>query len=300
MLTRLLSCAVDLSNIAVPGECLEGGFHSRILVRGIGPVTPMVAVCVIGWIFSRLQGQSHVSSMQNTLPLILFISFVLVAPTSSSIFAAWTCETFALNSIAKPPTTTAFLLADLSLKCDSSDAEYARVESLAYVFVGLWPIGVPLLFLLVLLQCRAAISQGRVTRLVRATSFLHREYDKQFLSARHSNATTGESCCFNPLCPSDMRQLVGSPLPGPTHVCHWLRSVDLSHATLHASDAWHTRFFWMCAQVTLLTPLVCRLISPTIYISALPFRFISLLFLLTPTRNSYCPIAPQIWCSSST
>eukprot|EP00966_Prymnesium_polylepis_P277417 6410156-Prymnesium_polylepis.1 len=131
------SDTVDWSGIAVPGACLEGGFHSRVLLRGIGPLTPMVIVSILGWLISRGR------SIQKSLPLILFITFVLVGPTSSSIFAAWTCETYALNSIAEPPTTTAFLLADLSLKCDSSDGEYAKVESLAYIFVVIWPVGVP-------------------------------------------------------------------------------------------------------------------------------------------------------------
>jgi hypothetical protein len=135
----------------------------------------MVIVSILGWLISRGR------SIQKSLPLILFITFVLVGPTSSSIFAAWTCETYALNSIAEPPTTTAFLLADLSLKCDSSDGEYAKVESLAYIFVVIWPVGVPLFFLLVLLWCWEPLSQGHVTRLVRVTSFLHREYEKHFL-----------------------------------------------------------------------------------------------------------------------
>jgi hypothetical protein len=175
MLTTPFPRTVDWSGIAVPGACLEGGFHSRVLLRGIGPLTPMVIVSILGWLLTRGR------SVQKMLPLILFIAFVLVGPTSSSIFAAWTCVTYALNSIAEPPTTTAFLLADLSLKCDSSDGEYAKVESLAYIFVAGWPVGVPLLFLLVLLWCREPLSQGHVTRLVRATSFLHREYEKHFL-----------------------------------------------------------------------------------------------------------------------
>eukprot|EP00966_Prymnesium_polylepis_P254851 5888318-Prymnesium_polylepis.1 len=82
----------------------------------------MFIAFMLGWLVFRSRGRS----VQKTLPLILFIAFVLVGPTSSSIFAAWTCETYTLNSIANPPTTTAFLRADLSLVCDSSDGEYAK------------------------------------------------------------------------------------------------------------------------------------------------------------------------------
>ena len=58
--------------------------------------------------------------------------------TSTSIFAAWTCETFTLDSTAHPPTTVRFLSDDLSLECDGSNNEYSRVILLARIFVGLW------------------------------------------------------------------------------------------------------------------------------------------------------------------
>jgi len=187
---------VDWSGILIPGECLEGGFRTRILLRGVGPLTPIVTVPVIGCavqiIWDRMRG-SHLlqstysrfrsamlSSLQKTLPLVLFIAFIFVAPVSSSIFAAWTCETYELDSIAVPLETTAFLVADHSLQCDLSNKEYSRMVSLAFVFVGIWPIGVPFLFLVVLLRCRSPILKGRLTRLVQSTSFLHKEYVKHF------------------------------------------------------------------------------------------------------------------------
>jgi hypothetical protein len=61
-------------------------------------------------------------------------------------------------------------------ECDSSDEEYLQVTSLANIFVALWPIGTPVLFLAVLLRCRTRILQGRSNRLVQATAFLHKEY----------------------------------------------------------------------------------------------------------------------------
>jgi hypothetical protein len=184
---------VDWSGLTVPGECLEGGFHSRLLLRGIGPLILLLFIGAIGWAgheayhyfdiakvdptFSK--GRPGLSSLLKTLPSILFFAFVLITPTSSGIFAAWMCATYALNSISG--TTTAFLIADLSLKCDSSNGDYSRVETLAYIFVGVWPIGLPLLLLFLLFQCRAAILQGRITRLIRSTSFLHKEYKSQYL-----------------------------------------------------------------------------------------------------------------------
>ena len=136
----------------------------------------IVVVSMTGWMIAQLRGKSAINTLEpGTLRLNILIAFALVGPTSSGIFATWTCDVFALNSIADPPTTTALLLDDLSLRCDSSDQEYARVESLAYIFVGLWPIGTPLLFLVLLLWCRVPILQGRTSRFARASSFLHKE-----------------------------------------------------------------------------------------------------------------------------
>jgi hypothetical protein len=171
-----ICCAVDLSGYAFPNQCLDGGVRSRILLRGIGPLIPIAVVSITGWIIAQLRGRGKRKLEPGTLRLLTFIAFVLVGPTSSTIFSTWTCEVFDLNSIADPPTTTALLLDDLSLRCDSSDKEYARVESLAFIFVGLWPIGTPLLFLALLLWCRVPILQGRMSRFVRASSFLHKEY----------------------------------------------------------------------------------------------------------------------------
>jgi len=121
-----------------------------------------------------------VGSLLKTLPAVLFIAFVLVSGTSSSIFAVWSCETFQLDSIANPPTEMAFLSDDMSIICDYSNDEYSHVRFLAYFFIAVWPVGVPLVFFLVLLRSRRAILQGRTTRLALSTSFLHGDYNRHW------------------------------------------------------------------------------------------------------------------------
>ena len=73
----------------------------------------------------------------------------------------------------------------LANRVRSSDEEYSRLLVLAVSFVAVWPVGVPLLFLVVLLNCREAIMQGRMSRLVRSTSFLHRECTGGGLDSNH-------------------------------------------------------------------------------------------------------------------
>ncbi|KAL1507993.1 hypothetical protein AB1Y20_007595 [Prymnesium parvum] len=116
----------------------------------------------------------------SVLPVLCFVAVVLTPSTATNIFAAWSCETFQLESIATPPTSVKLLRGDLSLTCDQSNAAYVRVLVLAYVLVAIWPIGVPTICLMTLYLHRRPILHGQSTRVVRATSFLFREYDKAY------------------------------------------------------------------------------------------------------------------------
>ena len=70
------------------------------------------------------------------------------------------------------------MVADVSVDCSSE--EYARVTRWAWAAVGIYPIGMLLLTLLLLLRAREAILSGVVTPFSRATEFLHREYKTTF------------------------------------------------------------------------------------------------------------------------
>jgi hypothetical protein len=114
---------IDWSGIAIPGACLEGGFRSRLWLRGIAPLTLMALAFLVGWMGRILvhfvsRSKERVpwnTNMHKALPLVYFIAFVFVAGTSSSIFAVWTCESFDEDSLAQPPVKLAFLRADTAL-----------------------------------------------------------------------------------------------------------------------------------------------------------------------------------------
>jgi hypothetical protein len=53
--------------------------------------------------------------------------------------------------------------------------EYKRIRSVAWVLVLVWPIGLPLLYLALLLPVRKVIQTNHTSRLAKATTFLHRE-----------------------------------------------------------------------------------------------------------------------------
>lgn len=180
--------AFEFSILSVHPSCLPGGFLARLLMRGASPLALMLALLLFGCAYSLLRsafqtllGRGSTScalnlrkSMLNALPAVLFIAFCVCSGVSTGIFASWACEKFEVDSEAG--TSRAFLTLDLRVECDAkADPEYARIMAFAMAFVAIWPVGVPLLYLALLLPCRRDLLKGRSTRLTRATAFLHRE-----------------------------------------------------------------------------------------------------------------------------
>ena len=168
--------------LVVPGACLPGGFRSRLLLRGLAPLAVMLCggalrlLYVLGRDVLRGVGVRRcVRHVLDVLPVTLFVLFCFCGTVSKGIFATWSC--LPVEDGRENRTTRRFLLADLAIECDPyPDEAYLSITTTASVFVFVWPIGVPLLFLVVLLPIRRYLLQKRSTRLVQTTAFLHREY----------------------------------------------------------------------------------------------------------------------------
>lgn len=68
----------------------------------------------------------------------------------------------------------AWLVADVAIECYT--AEHRRAKALAYSAICFYPVGLWLLNAFLLHRARSAIRSRRRTRLSKAISFLHREY----------------------------------------------------------------------------------------------------------------------------
>ena len=110
-------------------------------------------------------------------PFDLFVSFLLCPTVSKGIFDTWDCTKYELDGATGEVRT--FLKADLQIVCGGNDypEEYDQINNIAYFFLLIWPIGMPLIYMLVLFPNRQALRQGRKTRMVQATAFLHKEYN---------------------------------------------------------------------------------------------------------------------------
>ena len=79
-----------------------------------------------------------------------------------------------------PTLTPTLTLTPTPTRCGSPEHEAAT--SLAYLAIVLYPVGIPLLYLLLLVSARGAIAKDQPTQLSSALSFLHRDFEARMLS----------------------------------------------------------------------------------------------------------------------
>ena len=166
---------VDVLNLSIdafglPLNCLQlGSFFNQLLFLVLSPCVLglLVLACSMATeVLTKRKATNIKAGLIRALPYLLYILFFAFPLVSSRAFQAFDCEEF--------DDGTRFLRVDYSLDCN--DAEYDRVISLAWVAIALYPIGVPLLYLTLLLSARKAILAEQPTALSRSLTFLHQDY----------------------------------------------------------------------------------------------------------------------------
>ena len=76
-----------------------------------------------------------------------------------------------------------YLRADYAIECSDADAwsSYKRVELLAWLGIMLYPVGVSVLYSLLLLAARRAVLDDKPTPLSKALGFLVRDYEPRLM-----------------------------------------------------------------------------------------------------------------------
>ena len=184
---------LDWFSVAAPAACV-GGFRLRLALTALGPLVPL-ALLVIG---SALYGigraakearaagdgepvpyrQAAGRGVRRTLPLVLFALFALVPSVCATIFSTFSCQAFGFDDDdddGEVNLTRSFLYADYAVECSGED--YEALRALATGFVVIWAVGVPALFLALLLSSRSTAVWA--APLWHAVGFLHSEYEPQ-------------------------------------------------------------------------------------------------------------------------
>ena len=162
---------LNIDSVGLPLPCLQiGSFFNRLLFVVLMPY--MIAVLIIVWCTSSeaLAASSTwlKGGLIRALPYLLGLSFLAFPMVSSLAFQAFNCEIFDDNST--------FLRADYSLDCNDAE-EYGPVVALAWTAIVIYPLGIPLSCLVLLLSTREAILTEQPTPLSRSLAFLHKDYE---------------------------------------------------------------------------------------------------------------------------
>ena len=114
------------------------------------------------------------AALQHTLPLALLLSFILVPSISTRVFKTFLCDPieYASGDVRR------YLHADLTLSCDSD--EYDEAQRTAFLTLCIWPVGVPVLYAVLLWASRHALSTGIPTPLSRAVAFLSADFQPTY------------------------------------------------------------------------------------------------------------------------
>ena len=165
----VLNLSIDA--LGLPLSCLQlGSFFNQLLFLVMSPCVLglLVLACSMATeIYAKRKAASLKAGLISALPYLLYLLFFAFPLVSSRAFQAFECEEF--------DDGTRFLRVDYSLDCN--DDEHGRVVALAWVAIALYPIGIPLLYLALLLSARKAILTEQPTDLSRSLTFLHQDYE---------------------------------------------------------------------------------------------------------------------------
>lgn len=181
---------LDLLDLIYPGSCL-GSMKWRLLFSALWPYAAFLLLSFGIAVHALVARRGHEAfSFRKTLRTVLMrclyaliLIFYLVLPSvSRSIFKARQCESFTYDD--ETGKRISFLLADLSLTCNSGPGwsnESAGLQAYFWPLFVIWPVAVPIGFLMLLLPTRSALRRKRITMLARASSFLWRDYEPALL-----------------------------------------------------------------------------------------------------------------------
>ena len=133
----------------------------------------------------RLASAPHTQSatsifLERSLYATIFISYLLLPGASRSIFKARQCVSY--NTDDSAGTRRSYLLADLSIQCNGAEnTDFGALNAYFWLFFAMWPVLVPLAYLLLLTKVRSMVRLKRSTPLANACRFLWRDYDVSLL-----------------------------------------------------------------------------------------------------------------------
>ena len=182
-----ISPAINLhiSGLGLPLQCLGlHSFSSLLIFTMTFPVVVCGAVVLAFTLFSVVRARREdpaaelraalEAGLLQALPSVLAIGFLVFPIVSSLAFQGLElCDSW---RDAAGEETYSFLKADYEVDCNDPSVFYP-IRTLAIVAIGLYPVGIPAIYLVLLRRVRETIMLRRSTRVSEALGFLHRDFE---------------------------------------------------------------------------------------------------------------------------
>ena len=166
----------NIGGIGLPMQCLSlGTYEQRLAFTMLAPVALAAALVACFILRSCCCGSKGDRSrlgagLLAALPSLLSLTFLVFPMVSSAAFRAFSCEAF--------DDGRSYLRADYAVECGTD--VHARAELLAWIGIGLYPIGISVLYAGLMWRARHAIRRNKPTALSMALGFLVRDYEPTF------------------------------------------------------------------------------------------------------------------------
>lgn len=144
----------------------------------VGSLVPRRPAAAVSSLVAGQLGRAVSAGSLQTMPFILFLLFAFAPSISSRIFSAFACDRFGYDDYDN--TGWYYLHSDYRVRCSYgtfTSSTHEAIKMVAYVFVVLWPVGVPLFYLALLCRSRTAAQD---LRLAQSVAFLRDEYIDAF------------------------------------------------------------------------------------------------------------------------
>ena len=168
---------INIAGIGLPMQCLGLGTYQQQLLMTMLLPAGVAVVLVLGFLLRsfccvrEIKGSRLLHGLLAALPWLLPLSFLVFPMVSSAAFRAFSCEAFDDGRL--------YLRADYAVECGTD--VHGRAESLAWLGIALYPIGISLLYVALLFLARQAILDSKPTSLSKTLDFLVRDYEPAYL-----------------------------------------------------------------------------------------------------------------------
>ena len=179
-ITPVINFGIDDFVSTSPLQCVGlGGFLDRLIFCITMPLV-VIAVCIF-FVASGMQEELDAAEvrastvtttllrLQHAAPSILFVSFLAFPIVSTMTFRAFVCDPFG---------ETSYLKVDYSVVCGS--AAHATIMMWATLGIIIYPIGITLMYGVLLFCVRNEVLNSEHNELSNALSFLHRPFKPSF------------------------------------------------------------------------------------------------------------------------